>query len=409
MAKRTDPAPDPHPWEFKPRFRRHAFGWQSQPAITRVKQAVAEIKKVAKKNPLLAAEGAVIFLERVSPALEQVDSSSGSIGTAVNNAITALVPILADAPADPKTRTKWLERLFEAHAADDIPYIERLADHWGELCATRELASAWADRLLGATRMALSPDPDLRGYFHGTSMCLGALFRAERYTEIVELVSHDRNLWDYRAWAVKALAAQGNEVEALRYAESCRSPWASDLAIDRVCEEILLSSGKLDEAYTRYGLRAHEAGTYLATFRAIAKTYPHKPASEILADLVETAPGDEGVWFAAAKDAGLYDEALALASRSPCDPRTLARAARDFVEEQPTFAIGAGMLSLHWVVLDDGFEVTGADVLGAYRATMAAAERLGIAVDTKARVRDIVAAEHAGGFVKKLLGRELGP
>ena len=35
-------------WEFKARFRRHAFGWKSQPAITCIKQAVAEIKKVAK-------------------------------------------------------------------------------------------------------------------------------------------------------------------------------------------------------------------------------------------------------------------------------------------------------------------------------------------------------------------------
>ena len=43
-------------------------------------QAVAEIKKVAKKDPVLAAEGAVAFLERVSPALEHVDSSSGAIG-----------------------------------------------------------------------------------------------------------------------------------------------------------------------------------------------------------------------------------------------------------------------------------------------------------------------------------------
>ena len=35
-----------HKWEFKPRFRRHAFGWRSQPAITRIKQAVTEVKKV---------------------------------------------------------------------------------------------------------------------------------------------------------------------------------------------------------------------------------------------------------------------------------------------------------------------------------------------------------------------------
>src|SRR5690606_9209549 len=120
-AKRSKSVGRAHDWEFKSRFRRHAFGWKSRPAITRVRQAVAEIKKVAKKDPLLAAEGAVLFLERVSPALEQVDSSSGAIGTAVNKAIAELVPILAHAAADAASRDAWLERLFEAHAADRVP------------------------------------------------------------------------------------------------------------------------------------------------------------------------------------------------------------------------------------------------------------------------------------------------
>jgi len=88
----------PQTWEFKPRFRRRAFGWRSQPAIQRVKEAVAEIKKVARTNAALAAEGAVGFIER----------------------------------------------LFEAHAEDQIPYIESLADHWGELCASKDVASEWA-------------------------------------------------------------------------------------------------------------------------------------------------------------------------------------------------------------------------------------------------------------------------
>ena len=91
-----------HKWEFKARFRRHAFGWKSQPAIQRVKQAVTEIGKVARHDPVLAAEGAVTLLERLSPALEHVDSSSGAIGTAVNNAIADLVPIIARAPLIPR-------------------------------------------------------------------------------------------------------------------------------------------------------------------------------------------------------------------------------------------------------------------------------------------------------------------
>jgi hypothetical protein len=407
-AKRKQPAAEAHSWEFKARFRRHAFGWKSQPAITRIKQAVGEIKKVAKKDAVLAAEGAVVFLERVSPALEHVDSSSGSIGTAVNNAIAELVPLIANAPADAKLRDGWLERLFEAHAADQIPYIERLADYWGELCASKEVASSWADRLIGITRMALSPDKDLRGHFHGTSACLSALYHAERYDELIDQLDGERLLWDYKQWAVKALAATGRKAEALRYAEGCRSPWANDLAIDRLCEELLLSSGMVDEAYRRYGLRANHGGTYLATFRAVARKYPHKPASEILGDLVKTTPGDEGKWFAAAKDAGLYDDALALASRTPCEPKTLARAARDYGEKQPAFAVGAGLLSLYWLVQGYGYELTGADVWDAYRATMAAAERHGSSAEVKERVRRMVAAEQAGGFIVKVLGRELG-
>jgi hypothetical protein len=152
--------PSTHKWEFRARFRRHAFGWKSQPAIKRIKEAVSEIKKVARKDKLLAAEGAVLFLEKVSPALEHVDSSSG----------------------------------------------------------------------------------------------------------------------------------------------------------------------------------------------AVAKKYPHKKPAEILEDLVAHTPGEEGKWFAAAKDAKLFDEAIALANRTPCSPQTLTRAARDFEEKRPEFAIEAGMAALRWLL-----------------------------------------------------------
>lgn len=139
------PRAERHRWAFKPRFRRHAFGWRSQPAIQRVKEAVTEIKTVARTDAVLAAEGAVVLIERLSPALENIDSSSGAIGTAVNNALATLVPLVAGAPADAETRTAWLERLFEAHGADQIPYIEALAEYWGGLCASKEVASEWAD------------------------------------------------------------------------------------------------------------------------------------------------------------------------------------------------------------------------------------------------------------------------
>ncbi len=132
------------------------------------------------------------------------------------------------------------------------------------------------------------------------------------------------------------------------------------------------------------------------------------PYIELLADLVRTTPGNEGKWFAAAKDAGLYDEALELARRTPCDPMTLARAARDFADTQPAFATNAGLLSLHWLVQGYGYEITSADVRAAYQATLDAGERLGVAAEVRQRIRDIVASENVGSFVGKVLGPEWG-
>lgn len=390
------PGTTPHKWTFKPRFRRHAFGWRSQPAIARIKEAVAEIRKVAARDRVLAAEGAVVFLERVSPAIEQVDGSSGSIGTAVNNAVAALVPIIAGAPAADEVRRRWLERLFEAHAADQMPYIERLAEHWDVLCGSAAIASGWADDLLPLTRVALGPDRARRGFFHGTEICLSALYGAGRFEELVDLLRGSRTIWPYERWAVRALVAQGRRAEALRLAEESREVGVGDTEVDAACEQILLDSGMVEEAYTRYGLRASRGITYLATFRAIARRYPHKPPATILADLASTTPGEEGKWFAAAKDAGLLDEALALASRSPVDPRTLTRAARDHADTHPPFAVAAGLLAVEYLLLGHGYEITGADVFAAVRSTLVAARQNGNEDDVRARLSEMAGATTRG-------------
>ena len=75
--------------------------------------------------------------------------------------------------------------------------------------------------------MALSPDKNLRGHFHGTTACLSALYRAERYQDIIDVLANE-TFWPYRRWAVKALAAMGKRAEAIRLAESSRGPWTYD-------------------------------------------------------------------------------------------------------------------------------------------------------------------------------------
>ncbi len=304
-------------------------------------------------------------------------------------------------------RETWLERLYEAHAADQVPYIEILADYWGELCVNREIASAWADRLIDVTRMALGPDKALRGHFHGTSACLSALLHAGLFQDIYSLLAHT-DFWHYKCYAVKALAAQGKHDEAIALAAHLRGPWTPDGAVDRLCEQILLKAGRVEDAYRRFGLTAHAGGTYLATFRAIAAVYPNIAREWILRDLIRQSPGDEGKWFTAAKELGLFDLALELVRDSPCDPKTLVRAARAHAERQPEFAAGAGLAALRWLVQGFGYEITALDVWSAYHATLKASATLGRADENKATLRNLVGDGRLDGFVRQVLGRELG-
>ncbi len=91
-----------------------AFGWRSEPAIQRIKQAVSEIRKTARRDPVLGAEGAVLLLE-----------------------LDALVPLIAEAAADAELREGWLDRLWAAIEADQIPYLDRLPDDWGDQCGSK--------------------------------------------------------------------------------------------------------------------------------------------------------------------------------------------------------------------------------------------------------------------------------
>ena len=141
----------------------------------------------------------------------------------------------------------------------------------------------------------------------------------------------------------------------------------------------------------------------------MARKYPDKEPTQVLEDLVASTPGEEGKWFAAAKSAGLFDEAISLALRTPGSPQTLTRAARDFEEKNPTFALEAGMAALHWLAQGYGYDITSADVHSAYDHTMKAAENAGCADEVRERIRTLVRKEtHGERFVTKILGRELG-
>jgi hypothetical protein len=384
-------------WVFAPRFRRDGFGWKSDLPIKRIKEALTEIRQMACKDPVVAAEGAILLLERLSPSLGHVDSSSGAIGSAVNRTIETLVPVIAKPEVTPAIRRRWLDRLWQAIQDDQMPYIEYLGDFWGELCVLPELASTWAEHFLPTVKSTWSPDATGHGYFKGTTACLSALYAARRYEELLALIEQAPfKWWHDRRWGVKSLVAQGRKTDALSYAEASRGRNQPDEVISQAGEEILLSSGLRDEAYRRYALQANQGSTNLNTFRAIAKKYPDKAAADILRDLVASQPGAEGKWFAAAKDVGLYSVAIDLVKRSPTDPRTLIRAAKEFAETEPPFAVAAGLAALRWIFAGHGYEITDTEIQDAYQATITASSNAGIdSQQINVDVRKLL-DEHAG-------------
>ena len=100
--------------------------------------------------------------------------------------------------------------------------------------------------------------------------------------------------------------------------------------------------------------------------------------------------------------------ALKLAHQSPCEPKTLNRAAGDYLDENPKFALGVAIASLHWLVEGWGYEITGSDVYAAYDYALKAAENLGITDQVKADIAKIVSADKSPGmYVRNILDRRL--
>jgi hypothetical protein len=397
-----------HPWAFRTRFRRAAFGWRgSKLAIERIQEALSEIRALARQDPATAAEGAVLFLEKLSPALSQVDSSTGALGNATYRAVQELAPLISSAPVDPAVRRKWLDRLFEAIQDDDPPYIESLGDHWGDLCAAPDLASSWADQLLPTQRSVLRERK--RGtyaFFPGTSLCYSALFKAGRHDELLDLLAMDpRAIWSDLVWGARVLAARGQVDEAIAYVRDRAGSTTSLENIARFAEDVLLKAGRRAEAFDQYAMLANQANSNLSTFRALAKKYPELAPAKLLDHLIASTPAEPGKWFATAKTLKLFDRATQLAWASPCDPKTLTRAARDQLAKQPGFAMQTALAALHWMSMGHGYELTGLDVLEAHRLTTAAARATQQLEQAQASIAQVLTPERPmSAWMRRSLG-----
>lgn len=182
--------PGGYGWTFKARFRARAYGWRgSKTAIARLKEAVSEIKVVNRTDPVAAGEGAIVLMAQLWPAFQDIDTSSGALGSAVNTALAEIVPILIAAPATPKVRAGWLERLYDAVQEDGVQYLYPVEQRCGEIAVYPELMNAYADLLLPLLRRAWCTGPaDHYVHITGQTICLSCLLEAGRYEELLDLL-----------------------------------------------------------------------------------------------------------------------------------------------------------------------------------------------------------------------------
>ena len=214
-----------------------------------------------------------------------------------------------------------------------------------------------------------------------------------------------RPIWQDLVWGGRVMVARGKIDEAIDYLSRRAEVNTPVGALARFAEDALLQAGRRRKAYECYAIQAHQAGTRLATYREIAKTYPEIEPDRLLRDLIASTPGEEGKWFATAKSLKRFDAATRLAWASPCDPKTLTRAARDHLNDQPAFALQTAMAALHWAAAGHGYELTGVDVLQAHRYGMDAARRLGQSTEMQHWVRQALAGEHATAkWMRHVLG-----
>jgi len=166
---------------------------------------------------------------------------------------------------------------------------------------------------------------------------------------------------------------------ACAFAEDARSktnPGFYEASIDRFCEALLINQGRRDEAYRSYGLGAANGTTNLAIYRCLIRAYPERDPRQVLLDLIETR-GDQGKWFAAAKDAGFFDIAIACAGAYGADPSTLVRAARDFQSKEPKFAPTVALLALSSRLNGGGYDPRSSEANDALDYLVSASREIG--------------------------------
>lgn len=381
-----------HTWEFTRYFRAGVYKWNgSALASKRIKEALSEIGKVAKKDPVLAAEGAVKFIEKCWLALEHIDSSSGAIGNAVNNALYELAEIISQAELPKNERLKLTERIWNSWEDEGYGYYDVLSELWPKLCGEPEIINYWADHFLPVVKQVFRPTASA-SYFKGSDPCLACLFDAGRYDEIEALLqTSDTLISCYGEYLIKVVAARGDIEKALSMIDqSLINPYIPRRKTVNLGEGILLKAGRVEEAYKKYGLMLQFESTGLATLSAIRKRYPTISPQRILSDLINADAGNERRYFAAARKIGMIELAIELAEKFDVEPKTLTTACKDYLEKDPDLSLKFGMLALQKYTDGFGYEPEFGDIQKCHDLVCMAAERVGRKDEITKKIEELV-------------------
>ncbi len=402
-------------WKFVGAITPEAFvSGKPALAVRALHTAVSELRRAAKNHPRTAAQGALTLLELLGPALAPVDETSGSLAHALARTLDSTIEVVGSQTADVAV-VAGLDRLGASvlSAQANIPQSvhQAISQRWGRLCGSPQQALRWAEKLLPEVVDAWSKP---EGYAPGGVACLSSLCACERFEELLNLLEHRPiPVWLERQFGVQALVSLGQVEEALAYAQAS-NPLGHhyDREIAKTCEALLLGDDQRQRAYRLFAIAANQRQNCLQTYRALAGKYPEVPADELLGDLLASTPGDEGRWFATARHLRFFQLALELASQTPCDPKTLNRAARDHLIADPSYAGALARAALRWVIAGYGVEISAEDVYASLDLAKRALRRVD---DNGTQLRQLkhelkvqcAAPTEAASWVRSLLHYEL--
>ncbi len=122
-------------------------------------------------------------MEKLLPAQQHVDSSSGALESAVKYTLVVLIPIIVKAPANEKIHNQRLNRLWLAMTVDGFDYLSPVGERWGEVCGLAEVARRWTDELV-PTLFVLVLGRSPGNIFRGTIACLFHLLEKVKVANI---------------------------------------------------------------------------------------------------------------------------------------------------------------------------------------------------------------------------------